>query len=137
LYFRDAADEMLEYFNAYRQFAVIQREVHGYGGERVIFHSALQPQYWPYRTLIQWYDIVDSALEKIEPLKTEDQGLYNNLYDQITAERISIIYPILAIWDEKFTDEELNKLRTQFYEDSVRLGHTESDAFYEKLGIKR
>ncbi len=137
LYFRDASDDMLAYFNAYRQFAVIQREVHGYGGERVVFHSALQPQYWPYRTLVQWYDMVDSALKKIEPLKVENQDLYNNLYDQITAERISIIYPILSIWDEKFTDEELSKFRMQFYEDLVRLGHTEADEFYEKLGIKR
>ena len=137
LYFRDASQEMLSYFNAYRQFAVLQKEVYGYGGERVIFISAMQQDFWPYRTLVQWYDMVEKALEKIQPLKAEDQTLYDNLYDNITAERVSVIYPILSIWDEKFTDAELDLFRQQFYEDCVRLGHTESDAFYEKLGIKR
>ena len=138
LYYRDAADEMLTFFNAYRQFSVIQKEELGYGGSRVVFYFALNNEsLWPYRTLVQWYDIMQAALEKIQPLKVTDPTLYDALYDNITAERIAVIYPMLALWDAKFTDEELVTLREQIYEDFIRLGYTLTDQEYTTLGIER
>lgn len=136
LYFRSAEQQMRAVFDAYRQLAVIQKDL-GYGGERVIFHNATDQKYWPCRTLVQWYNLIDKALNEIEEIKLEDATLYNNLYDNITAERLAVIYPMLALWDEKFTDEELTKFRDQFYEDCTRLGHVNSETFYSNIGIKR
>lgn len=136
LYFRDAADEMREFFDAYRQLSTIQKEQMGYGGGRSIFSNAAnKPDLWPQRTLIQWNEKINDAFDAIDYLKETDMELYNKLYDNICADRQSVLYMLVYFYSEKFSDEELASMKKSFYDDTVRLGHSSLTNVYQALGI--
>ena len=125
------------YFDNYRQWANVQKCQLGYEGGRSIFLAATQAKFWPQRTVDQWYGLIEKAIDDIEAVKDIDKELYDNLYDHISADRLSPLYMMLVLYKDKYTKEEQALYKKQFADDTLRLGHNSShvQAIYEQIGI--
>lgn len=101
-YFDVAADDMKEFYYGWRRFALYQQNVLGaYTSSSSIYFEALNKKYWPKSILDDWYDLTNSALEKIEVYKTTDADKYNTLYKHIVCERASIEYCYLMMYSSE------------------------------------
>lgn len=96
-YFMDAAEDMLKYFNSYRNFSQIQMSGLAPGMGSIYFQVA-KKEYWPKPVIDEWQGYVASALEKIEKYKNTDPVTYDMLYKHITMERVFLDYVYLQYY---------------------------------------
>ena len=117
-YFMDAAEDMLKYYNSYRNFSQIQLNglVPNCGSLYCVIGLK---EYWPKAIIDEWQGYVDSALEKIEKYKSTDPKTYDMLYKHITMERAFLDYVYM-----------------QFYKSNLGSGFdTVLDRFVESVNI--
>jgi hypothetical protein len=84
----------------------------------------------------QWYALTEKAMNDIEEVKAIDQELYLELYDNISADRLSTLYLMLTLYKDKYTKEEQATYKRYFVDDTLRLGHsgTYVQDIYDKIG---
>ena len=120
----EAAPFMREYFERYKTLASFNEKFMGFGGN--IYFNALDQKFWPKQELLVWRNCIDKALEAIDYLKIKDMKLYNSYYEHIIAERISINYLLVQLYDSNITPEELMDFKLEFKEDVSLLKLTHS-----------
>lgn len=120
----EAAPFMREYFERYKTLASFNEKFMGFGGN--IYFNALDQKFWPKQELLVWRNCIDKALEAIDYLKIKDMKLYNSYYEHIIAERISINYLLVQLYDSNIYPEELMDFKLEFKEDVSLLKLTHS-----------
>lgn len=121
-YSSQAASIMKNLFDEYRVLATYQTEVLGFSGASSIYHEALKSTYWPKNTLLRYIDILQEAIDAIEPLRKTDSGSYQTYYKHITCERVAFVYMLLKIYNSTLSDEELTSYKKMFHEDANNNG---------------
>ena len=122
-----AAESMRKFFDEERLW-IEHLRVNGnpvYGG----LDSNYQYQHvtrdnWTKPVLTRWMSLMDDAIEAIEPLRLSDPGQWQFLYDHITLERVSILYMLIDLHQDTYSDAEYLELQSMFKEDTSRLGIT-------------
>jgi hypothetical protein len=120
----EAAPFMREYFERYKTLASFNEKFMGFGGN--IYFNALDQKFWPKQELLVWRNCIDKALDAIDYLKIKDIKLYNSYYEHIIAERISINYLLVQLYNSNITPEELMDFKLEFKEDVSLLKLTRS-----------
>jgi hypothetical protein len=75
-------------------------------------------QYWPKNLLMNWYNLTNEALERIEYLKKLDVRLYNEIYNHATCERISFEYGLISLYEKELPTDFVNTLKIQTKQDA-------------------
>ncbi len=133
-YFGEGAEAMRKMFNDTRvQIATLKnRKSDAYGGIYSVYQEVKKTDFWPKPILMQLYGYTDEAMEKIAPLKFSDVGLYNEYYDHIAMERLSVVYLLHELYKGSVNPTELAEMTESFKADVIRLGITNES---EHVGI--
>lgn len=123
-YFGPAEAEMREIFNQMRTLTVYNKVHNSYGGIRSIYQNVMYEKFWPKGILKNWIDLLDKALEKIEPLKTANPTAYRDYYKHIVGERISIYYLYIGLYSYNTDENLLNEYKRNVTSDIATVGIT-------------
>lgn len=113
-YFMDAAEEMLKYYNSFRNFSQIQKNglVPEFGS---LYCNIGVKSYWPKSVIDEWQGYIDAALAKIEKYKKNEPATYEMLYKHITMERVFLDYVYLEFYTSEL-GAKLSIVRDRFIE---------------------
>ena len=100
-----ASETMQKFYYSFRTYSAQMLAEGKYVGTFNIYHEALRGDYWSYPILKQWMAYIDQALKDIESLKTSDPQKYAMYYKNIVAERVSISYMMMELYESKYTLE--------------------------------
>ena len=102
-YYKDAAEGVTAYFNAI--YGHVDELVETYGiTVRSGGNECMNKSYWTYTTLSSIEDCIEEAFTAIEPLKTSDNELYEELYDRIDKQALWVQY-WMSYWYEIYIDD--------------------------------
>ena len=122
-YFGVSADTMMAFYKSYRVHA--EYTVNNvYSAGVSVYMPMMDVRYWPKNILDQWNGYVEQALSEIEFLKKVDQKMYQNYYDRITMERVSLYYMMIELHKNSYSDSFVQEMKLAFKEDCARLGIT-------------
>lgn len=117
--YRNGSDTMMKLYNEYK--------VHNKYNESLdnsyIFTSittgrnVMNKKYWPKSVLDRWNGYIDEALAEIEPLKTQDEELYNRAYKYIVCERVWINYLRFTYHSGSYFADDLRELKQEIVDD--------------------
>jgi hypothetical protein len=111
----DAAEDMLKYYNSYRNFSQLQMD--GLAPNiGTIYFPIGRKQYWPKPIIDEWQGYVASAMEKIEKYKNTDPETYDMLYKHISMERVFLDYCYLQFYKANL-GSDFNFYRDRFIAD--------------------
>ncbi len=79
--------------------------------------NVMNKKYWPKSLLDQWNGYIDEALKAIEPLKAQDETLYNRVYKYIVCERVWINYLRFTYHGNSYFAEDLKQLKADIISD--------------------
>lgn len=122
-YFGVSADAMMKFYQSYRVHAEYTVN-HVYSAGVAVYMPMNDVRYWPKSILDQWNGYVEEALSDIEVLKRVDPVAYQQYYDRITLERISIYYLMVELHKNSYSKEFVQHMKLSFKEDCARLGVT-------------
>lgn len=116
VYYKDAADKFMEFFQLIRFTHAIWEDrdgVHAYNsGSRSL--NTFTTQYWTRDFLDQLNNLFEEMMLSIEHLKTEDFDLYEELKFRINKERLTVEYLYLYFYLDEFTYEEATEKINNF-----------------------
>ena len=115
----EASDVMEETFWAWRAQSEIQR---GLGRSGNIYMAPKEEKYWPKRYLDAQLAKMEDAKKLIEKYQTEDPALYQDIYDCIVCETISLRYIMLELYSTSLDKQALADFKRAFKDDTNRLG---------------
>ena len=120
-YFGEAWEPMYEWFENMQAWYSHCRTLDiPLGGTRSLYQNVATEEFHPRYVLENWMNYGDLALESIKELKFTDKERYSLLEERITREKLSPLYFLIEIYGTTYSESELKKLRTTFYEDAVR-----------------
>lgn len=122
-YFGVSADSMMNFYQSYRVHAEYTVN-HVYSAGVSVYMPLNDARYWPKNILDQWNGYVEKALSEIEVLKRVDPIAYQQYYDRITLERISLYYLMVELHKNSYNDDFVQHMKLSFKEDCSRLGVT-------------
>ena len=103
-------------------FAYLAEE-YGYDGNVGYTYSTLiREEYWPQGLIEGWLELIDKAYKAIEPLKTTDPALYEELKDRINLESLSFRFIQMELYSVYYSENDVNKMRESFKQDCRDLG---------------
>ena len=120
-YFQEAAEPMRKFFDSYRVHSKNMIDNGGMNVSYSINFTSLDAKFWPSGMLELWAQYIDEAIESISDIKYYDIEKYNELYDRIALERISVYYMMVQLYPERYSDEELLRMKLMVKEDCDRL----------------
>lgn len=118
----DAAPYMRDYFERFKTLATFNEELNGFSGG--VYFNALDSKFWPKRELLVWKNYINQSLQAIDYLKNKNINLYNSCYKHIIAERVSINYMLVQLYDNNISPDEIMDLKLQFKDDVTLLNMT-------------
>ena len=77
----------------------------------------MNKKYWPKTLLDKWHGYIAEALEAIEPLKMQDEALYNTVYKYIVCERVWINYLRFTYYGNSYFASDLKELKEEIVSD--------------------
>ena len=112
-FYKDAAPEMLEYYNLikmrYEQMEIL------YGHEFSTIYSDIgSKQIWTPGVVNAISGIFERAYAKIEHYKTEDPAMYTKLYERMKEVEITLMYTKLSFYHGDYSQETINQLVDDF-----------------------
>ena len=123
VYYGKASDTMMEAFLQFRVHSeYLKDNVKGYSENYSCEARLLVEQFWPKRTLLNWYDIMTSALDDIEYLKVVDMDQYVMFEKRILNERLSLIFMLVELYNHTFSDQESLDYKLTFKNDHTYIG---------------
>lgn len=138
-YFQEASESMRKFYNSYR---VHSKNMIDNGGMNValsINFTSLQAKFWPRGMLELWTGYIDEALESISDIKYYDIDRYNQLYDRITLERISVYYMLIEMHSDIYSPDKVLQMKLAVKEDCQRLNVTyappDVNALWDAWGV--
>lgn len=140
-YFGDGAESMRKYYEEYRIHSKnLIDNFSGISRTNSCYATVLQQQYWPKPLLDGWYGYLSQAIEDIAYLKVVNPEKYQEYYDHITLERISVVYLMTELYGNRYEKEFLNGIKYDCKTDCARLGIEfypgSIDSLWEKWGIQ-
>ena len=138
-YYGPASEPMLRYFDELRaHFADLEENQNFPGGD--IFSDTALIQYWPKALLDDWNGYIDEAYQSIESLRESDPQRYDDLYERITRESITIRYLLISHYSTAYSSEHLLQMKNDFRNDveKYEIGTSESvtaDSIWTSWGI--
>ncbi len=114
----EASDIMEDTFWAWRAQSEIQREL---GRSGNIYSSPMEEKYWPKRYLDTQLSNMEAAKKAIEKYQTENPSLYQEIYDSIVCETISLRYIMLELYSTSLDSQALATFKQDFKYDTNRL----------------
>ena len=114
----EASDIMEETFWTFRAHSQVQKEL---GKSGNIYTAPVEEKFWPKRYLVNQLDKMEEAKKAIEKYQTTDPALYQNIYDAIVCETISLRYLMLELYSNTFDAQSLSQFRKDFKYDTNRL----------------
>ena len=121
-YYGDASEEMRAYYDSYRIHSKWMIENAGMQQRNSVYGTLPQEKYWPKSLLDTWYNHIQNALERIEYLKGTDITAYQQLYDNITTERVAVSYLMVKLYETRYAIDFMTKVKTDCRIDCERLG---------------
>lgn len=122
-YFGEASEEMMNFYQSYRVHARYTIE-NVYSAGLSVYMPLNDQRYWPKNMLDKWLGYVNDALDAIEHYKRVDEQLYQNYYDRITMERVSLYYLMVELYKDDYAEDFVLEMKLTFKEDCARLGIT-------------
>ena len=119
-YFKDASNEMYQYYLQYRMKLQILFEEKEYTHN--LNSDVLNTKFFEFGTLLSWKENIDNAYRKIAKYKTSDPELYDKLDKRIRIEGITVNYMLLKLYGSYYTNIEYNRMVDEFYDDCDRVG---------------
>lgn len=113
-YYGEASEQLTEYYNFIRAYYKYLEVTQNFSG--TIFFQYVDQKFWPSAVCDKMIDILDRALEAIEPLKATDEARYKTLYDRIKRERLSPIYLMFQFYMDDLTQEQ----KEEYYGDMAK-----------------
>lgn len=119
-YFGEAAESMRAFYDSYRLAAATAADVlysewdHSSYGVQSVYRNPIWNdredndcygnKYFEKETLDSWLSNINAAIASISALKTTDEERYNELYDRIILERISVYYMMAELYPTEYTN---------------------------------
>ena len=100
-----ASDTMKELYYSMRSYLLKLHDEEKYAGNFSVYNRALKSEYWPYSLVKQWMGYIDEALSKVESLKLFDPAKYEKVYGHIVCERLTLLYIITELYQNKLTPD--------------------------------
>ncbi len=118
-YYKEAAPEMLQYFNEMQMhFQMLEEEYHVNGA---IYEDVYKTKYWSMGLLKNWLELLNKALEKFEPIKESDPVLYEQMSERIGLETLTARYLLIDLYGLKaFASKVLEVEKKSFIDDCNR-----------------
>ena len=110
-YFGAGSQAMQNLFNAYSTHMNYLLETFNAGA--TIFENVVKPETFAFNTVKQWLGYIDQAYKAIEIYKG-NEALYEKYYNHINLEALSLKFIILKLHQGRLSNEELNKIKTEF-----------------------
>lgn len=108
-YYAPVAEEFKAYYRALKQFQIYQ--VEKLNLRVVVMNSSYgNAEYWPYDFLMEFDEMVEGMLKKIESLKSVDMNLYQKYFERINVEKVWLNFALCNYYKQYFSDSEF-KLR--------------------------
>lgn len=79
--------------------------------------NVMNKKYWPKTLLDKWHGYIAEALEEIEPLKMQNEALYNTVYKYIVCERVWINYLRFTYYGNSYFASDLKELKEEIVSD--------------------
>ena len=104
-YYAPVAEEFKVYYRALKQFQIYQVEKLNL---RVMIMSGsyANAEYWPYDFIMEFDEMVEGMLKKIENLKSVDMELYQKYFDRINVEKVWLNFALCNYYKQYFSDSE-------------------------------
>jgi len=123
VYGQEAGEEMIKVYYSFRaHWNYLKEEIAAGRIENQKINAHMQvmvtAKLWSLNLLEGWLATMNTAVEKIEPLKTSNPAEYERIYKMITAERMSPVYMILRIYSSYYSADDLLALRLMFKADT-------------------
>ncbi len=110
-YYAPVAEEFKAYYRALKQFQIYQ--VEKLNLRVVIMNSSYgNAEYWPYDFLMEFDEMVEGMLKKIESLKTVDMELYQKYFDRINVEKVWLNFALCNYYKQYFSDSDFKNRAT-------------------------
>ncbi len=124
VYGKEAGEEMLKAYYSFRAHWNYLKEEIAAGrieNQKINAHMEVMvtAKLWSLNLLEGWLSIMNTAVEKIEPLKTSNPEEYARIYKMIAAERMSPVYMLLRIYSSYYSADDLLALRLMFKADTA------------------
>ena len=114
-YYGQAHAEIKEFYDYLRSYYEYLEQTQGISG--YIFFKYTSQDYWPSSVLDKMIDMLDKALEKIQPLKSSDPARFEVLDARIRRERLFPIYLKFTFYMGEITQEK----KEEYYYDMEKL----------------
>ena len=97
------------------------RMLHDIENQKINGHQTVMVsrKLWSLNLLEGWLAEMNTAVEKIEPLKTSNPAEYDRIYKMIAAERMSPVYMILRLYTSYYSDSDVLELAKTFRADTT------------------
>ena len=119
-YFKDAANEMYQYYLQYRMKLQILFEENEYTHN--LNSDVFNSNFFEFGTLLSWKENIENAYKKIAKYKNSDSELYDKLDTRIRTESLTVNLMILKLYGSYYTNTEYNRMVEEFYNDCARVG---------------
>lgn len=123
-YFGPAEKEMRDIFTQMRTLTTYNKVYNRLGGLRSIYQDVMKEKFWPKNVLLEWLDIYDEAIEKLELLKQSSPESYRRYYKHIAGERLSALYLFVSLYGYNTDATIIKSYQAQFKADAESLGIT-------------
>ena len=107
-YYKEAKQEIREYYDLLQVWQVTLREKYGIAGNVSDYPMAKQ-EYWPAELVNKFESIFKKAYSKIEPLKETDPERYEKIFNRIKEEELMTLYIQLSFYRGHYSKAELVK----------------------------
>ena len=120
--YREAAQEMKDYFYAMRIYNAALLEKESLYKVRSNYTNIDKRQYWSLATLESWIKACDNAKLAVEKYKMKNPELYQSICNHIETEAVSPIYTILTLHKNQISSTRKAELTDRIVRDIVELG---------------
>lgn len=121
-YYGPVADSMQNLLTAQRlHFNALKQKGVNYGGSTSSMLD-VRADHWTKPVLNSWIAMYDEVLEELKPLKKSDEALYETYYLRIAAERLTVYYLFITLYEGTTSAETILQYKLQFKEDVRKIG---------------
>ena len=89
-----------------------------------VSYNTVKAEYYPYAVLQSWMDKYDEAFALIEGYKTTAPEKYQQYYDAILLETMTVRYMLIHLHSSYFTESELLEMMYSWKEDAIYFNFT-------------
>ena len=111
-YFREAANELYEYYATVRDRLTAYHAMNQDGGS--IYADVANEEIYPYSVLRYFTTLFKTAMEKIDGHRETNPSLYSSLKARIMREYLSVIYLKMTLAPSEISDEEKAEMKDIF-----------------------